>query len=151
VAAMTAWRDLTLEKIDWPATQRNVKKALDLARDLMRMGFHPGLEARTTSVLHGTPVSVTNRFRSSTEDTAVRNASIEQERRAFVEDVLAAVDRLPSRERELILTRWFDREDRTDIETYIMLNMTHASYYRTRSKAFRSLAYALGVEVYAAD
>ncbi|NOU57036.1 transcriptional regulator [Brevibacillus borstelensis] len=145
---METWLAFSTAKVNRPATQRRVKKALDLARDFIRMGFHPGIEARTTAGWHTTPSTVTNKFRSSTEDAAVRNATIEQERREYVERILAAVNRLSSRERELIWTRWFDGEDRTDIEAYIMLNMTHSSYYRTRSSAFRKLAGGLGMEVY---
>lgn len=107
---MNAWFLSAPAQIDVQATQRRVKRALDLARDFIRMGFHPGWEARTTAGWHASPVSVTNRFRSSTEEVAVRNATIEQERREFVEQILTAVNRLSTRERELILTRWFDRE-----------------------------------------
>lgn len=148
---MNAWFLSAPAQIDVQATQHRIKRALDLARDFIRMGFHPGWEARTTAGWHASPVSVTNRFRSSTEEVAVRNATIEQERREFVEQILTAVNRLSTRERELILTRWFDREDRTDIEAYIMLNLTHSSYYRLRNSAFRKLAGALGMEVYAEE
>ncbi|USG64651.1 transcriptional regulator [Brevibacillus ruminantium] len=145
---MEAWFAVPTVQVNWPATQRRVKKTLDLARDFIRMGFHPGMEARTTAGWQTTPVSTTNRFRSSTEQVAIRNATIEQERREYVEQILRAVRRLSSRERELIMTRWFDGEDRTDIEAYIMLNLTHSSYYRVRNSAFRKLACGLGIEVF---
>ncbi|MFY0543643.1 ArpU family phage packaging/lysis transcriptional regulator [Brevibacillus sp. H7] len=135
-------------KVDRVATERNVKKMLDLARDYICMGFHPGIEAKTTAHPLPVPFSKTNRFQSGTEQAAVRNAAMEQERSAHVQQVIAAVRRLGTREQELILARWFGADDRTDVETYIQLNMTHASYYRTRSRAFYKLAFALGVEVY---
>lgn len=137
-----------LPKVNRVATERKVKQMLDLARDFIRMGFHPGIEAKTTAQYLPIPPSRTNRFHSGTEQAAIKNAQIEQERGAHVQRVLAAVKRLGTREQELILARWFGDDDRTDVETYIQLNMTHASYYRTRSRAFYKLAFALGVEVY---
>jgi ArpU family phage transcriptional regulator len=137
-----------LPKVDRVATEQKVKQMLDVARDLIRMGFHPGIEAKTTAQYLPHPPSQTNRFPSGTEQAAIRNVAVEQERKAYVERVINAVSRLPTREQELILTRWFGKDDRTDVETYILLNMTHASYYRTRSRAFYKLAFALGLETY---
>lgn len=137
-----------LPKIDRAATMKRVKEALDLARDFIRMGFHPKWEANTTASYSLTPKSETNKFFSSTENIAIKNAEIEMMRTEHVREVFEAVNRLGKKERDLIQTRWFGDDDKTDIETYIELDMTHATYYRIRARAFYKLAHALKLEVY---
>lgn len=62
---MSAQQLNLLPEIDRAATEKKVKEALDLARDFIRMGFHPGIEARTTAGYSLVPPSQTNQFRSS--------------------------------------------------------------------------------------
>jgi ArpU family phage transcriptional regulator len=140
-----------LPKLNRAATMKRVKEALDLARDFIRMGFHPKWEADTTASYSLTPKSVTNKFFSTTENAAIKNADIERMRTEHVRKVFEAVSRLSKKERDLIHTRWFGDDDKTDIETYIELDMTHATYYRIRARAFFKLAYALKLEVYEKD
>ncbi|WP_139491520.1 ArpU family phage packaging/lysis transcriptional regulator [Brevibacillus dissolubilis] len=137
-----------LPQMDKIKTERKVREALDLARDFIRMGFHPDLETSTVVNYSATPRSVTNKFFSTTESTAVQNVDIEQRRREHVRGVLVAVERLGKKERDIIMMRWFDDDDRTDIETYTELCLAHATYYRIRSRAFYKLAVSLKLEVY---
>jgi len=132
-----------LPKIDRPATERRVKEALDLARDFIRMGFHPGVEVGTTTGYSLVPPTQTNQFHSSTENVAIKNVDIELKRKEYVQRVITAVTRLGKRERELILKRWFGDEDMTDIEVYMELGMSQSTYYRIRGRAFFKLAFAL--------
>ncbi|MGG1443342.1 hypothetical protein ABE354_15045 [Brevibacillus laterosporus] len=46
------------------------------------------------------------------------------------------------------MTRWFGSDDITDIEAYTELEMSHATYYKYRGKAFYRLAFALKIEVF---
>lgn len=137
-----------MPEINHAATMKRVKEALDLARDFVRMGFHPKGEAGTTYSYSLTPGSKTNQFVSSTERVAIKNVDIEKMRMDHVRQVLEAVDRLGKKERDLIQVRWFGDDDKTDIEAYIELDMTHATYYRLRARAFCRLAFALQLEVY---
>lgn len=138
-----------LPEIDKEKTEMNVKEALDLARDFIRMGFHPGIEASTTASYSLVPPTQTNAFHSSTENAAIKNVSIEEQRRNHVHRVLNATKRLSKKEKQIILTRWFDSDDDlTDVETYIKLDMTHSTYYKYRGKALYRLAFALKIEVY---
>lgn len=138
-----------LPEINRPETEKKVKEALDLARDFIRMGFHPGIEAGTTPGYSIIPPTQTNAFHSSTEKTAIKNVDVEMLRREHVERIMAAVRRLAKKERELINTRWFSDDDLNDVEAYVDLDMTHATYYRIRARAFYKLAFALKLEVYA--
>ncbi|MED1666088.1 ArpU family phage packaging/lysis transcriptional regulator [Brevibacillus laterosporus] len=137
-----------LPEINRIETEKKVKEALDLARTFIQMGFHPGIMASTTSSYSLIPPTITNDFHSSTENVAVKNIDIEMKRREHVDKVLLAVRRLSKKERELIQVRWFGEDDMTDIETYIDLDMTHATYYRIRGRAFYKLAFALKIERY---
>lgn len=138
-----------LPEINRPETEKKVKEALDLARDFIRMGFHPGIEAGTTPGYSIIPPTQTNAFHSSTESAAIKNVDVEMLRREHVDRVMAAVKRLAKREREVIKTRWFSDDDLNDVEAYEDLEMTHATYYRIRARAFYKLAFALKLEVYA--
>ncbi|MGG1268427.1 hypothetical protein [Brevibacillus laterosporus] len=96
------YRQLTLPGLpesDKEETEINVKEALDLARDFIRMDFHPGIEASTTGNHSLVPPTQTNAFYSSTENAAVKNVSIEEQRRNHVQRVLNATKRLSKRER----------------------------------------------------
>lgn len=139
---------LQMPKINPIQTTKKVKEALDLARSFIQMGFHPKIEVRVTAGYQLVPRSETNRFTSSTESVAIKNVDIERMRTEHVRSVLEAVNSLSKKERELISIRWFGDEDLTDIEAYIELDMTHATYYRVRSRAFYKLAYALQLAVY---
>ncbi|PPB08670.1 transcriptional regulator [Brevibacillus laterosporus] len=136
-----------LPEIDKEETEINVKEALDLARDFIRMGFHPGIEASTTANYSLVPPTQTNAFHSSTENTDIKNISIE-ERKNHVQRVLNATKRLSKKEKQIIMTRWFGEDDITDIEAYTELEMSHATYYKYRGKAFYRLAFALKIEAF---
>jgi len=137
-----------LPEINRPETEKKVKEALDLARDFIRMGFHPGIQAKTTPGYSILPPSQTNAFYSSTESAAIKNVDVEVMRREHVERILAAVKRLTKRERELIMVRWFGEDDLNDTEAYVDLDMSHTTFYKIRARAFYKLAFALKLEVY---
>ncbi|MED4586654.1 ArpU family phage packaging/lysis transcriptional regulator [Brevibacillus choshinensis] len=137
-----------LPEINRPETEKKVKEALDLARDFIRMGFHPGIEAATTPGYSIIPPTQTNAFHSSTESAAIKNVDVEMKRREYVDRILVAVRRLAKKERELIMVRWFGDDDLTDVEAYVDLEMSHGTFYRIRARAFYKLAFALKLEVY---
>ncbi|WP_103110719.1 ArpU family phage packaging/lysis transcriptional regulator [Brevibacillus reuszeri] len=137
-----------LPEIDEEATAEQVKHALDLARDFIRMGFHPGIETATTPGYSIIPPTQTNAFHSSTENAAVKNVDIETARRNHVQRIIDATKRLSKRERKIIMTRWFGDDDVTDLDAYTELDMSHGTFYKYRAKAFYRLAFALKMEVY---
>jgi len=136
------------QEINRSATEKKVKEALDKARLYIQVGYHPGFEVSTTSGYNVVPRSQTNRFHSSTESAAIKNVDIERERMEYVQRTIAAVYRLEKRERELIMTRWFGDEDKSDIAVYMDLCLSPATYYRIKSRALVKLALALNLEVF---
>jgi len=145
---MSAQQISLIPELNRSATEKKVKEALEKARLFIQVGYHPGIEVSTTAGYNIAPPSHTNQFHSSTENAAIKNVDIERERKEHVQRVITAVKRLEKRERELILIRWFGDEDKSDIETYMDLCLSPATYYRIRSRAFLKLALALRLEVF---
>jgi len=94
------------------------------------------------------PPSNTNQFHSTTESTAIANASYEKERADYIRKITFAVNRLGYKERSIIIKRYMTEEEVYDYEVYNELNMSERTYHRYKSKAFYKLAFALGLEVY---
>lgn len=85
---------------------------------------------------------------SSTENAAIANVDYDIERTTFMNHVMRAVNRLPQRERALIITRYMSDDVRFDYEAFEDLFMSERTYYRLKSHAFYSLAFSLKIEVY---
>ena len=94
------------------------------------------------------PPSRTNTFYSATESTAIERVDYEQERNSFIERTHKAVNRLSTRERELVTKRYLTIEDVYDYDVYNEMGVSETTYYRIREKAFYKLAFSLQVVVY---
>lgn len=85
---------------------------------------------------------------SSTENSAVANVDYEIERARYLDYVTRAVNRLPIKERLVIIKRYMGTESNYDYEVYNELYMSERTFYRHKSRAFYNLAFSLKVEVY---
>ncbi|OQP00870.1 ArpU family transcriptional regulator [Geobacillus sp. 44C] len=139
--------DKPLDEIDRKATKKAVEAALEKYRMFL---FTLSLDQlpRVTQQYSLVPPSNTNKFHSSTEEMAIRNADYERERDEYVKRMAAAVNRLSKWERAIIIRRYMSEDDVYDYEIYNDLGMSERKYYRIKSRAFYKLAFALKIEVY---
>ncbi|NUK31026.1 ArpU family transcriptional regulator [Parageobacillus sp. VR-IP] len=139
--------DKPLDEIDRKATKKAVEAALEKYRMFL---FTLSLDQlpRVTQQYSLVPPSNTNKFHSSTEEMAIRNADYERERDEYVKRVTAAINRLSKWERAIIIRRYISEDDMYDYEIYNDLGMSERKYYRIKSRAFYKLAFALRIEVY---
>lgn len=135
-------RDLDGEK-----TKEAVEAALEKYRMYM-LTVPDEYLPRVTRTYSLVPPSQTNAFYSSTESAAIRKADFERERDEYIERIRRAVNRLTKLERELIVKRYMSTEEPHDYDVYTDMNISHATFYRVREKAFYKLAFALRIEVY---
>jgi ArpU family phage transcriptional regulator len=97
--------DKPLDEIDRKATKKAVEAALEKYRMFL---FTLSLDQlpRVTQQYSLVPPSNTNKFHSSTEEMAIRNADYERERDEYVKRVTAAINRLSKWERAIIIRRY---------------------------------------------
>lgn len=136
-----------LPEIDAEETKKKVEKALEACLVFEQIGYHPGIEPKTTPGYSQSPGTQTNAFHSSTEDSAQKNIDIEQFRREHVRRVRRAVSRLGKREREIIEKRYLDDPDLTDYIIFNEIHLAERTYYRVKARAFYKLAFSLKIEV----
>lgn len=136
-----------LPEIDRDATRRNVEAALEKYKIMLLMNPEE-LEPKVTSSFTLTPPSQTNKFYSSTEDTAVERIDMEAYKNKYIQRILRAVNRLSYQERSVIIKRYLSAEDAYDYETYNELGYSESKYYRIKSDAFYKLAFMLRIAVY---
>lgn len=105
---------------------------------------HPKV-TQTFSVL---PPSTNKEFVSSTEQMAITKVDKEAARRKLINEMQRAVNRLPFRERALIVLRYMQQEEKYDYEVYNEIGLSERSYYRVKARAFYNLAFILRIEVY---
>src|SRR5690242_19381885 len=129
-------------------TRSRVEGLLESCRLYMQIGYHPGMDAKTTASYNLTPASRTNQFHSSTENAAQRNVDEERRRRELVERVLSAVNLLSSLESKIIQMRYLEDDDALDYIIWNEINLSERKYYRVKARAFYKLGLALGVAVY---
>jgi ArpU family phage transcriptional regulator len=136
--------DKPLDEIDRKATKKAVEAALEKYRMFL---FTLSLDQlpRVTQQYSLVPPSNTNKFHSSTEEMAIRNADYERERDEYVKRVTAAINRLSKWERAIIIRRYISEDDMYDYEIYNDLGMSERKYYRIKSRAFYKLAFALRI------
>jgi ArpU family phage transcriptional regulator len=139
--------DKPLDEIDRKATKKAVEAALAKYRMFL---FTLSLDQlpRVTQQYSLVPPPNTNKFHSSTEEMAIRNADYERERDEYIKRVTAAINRLSKWERAIIIRRYISEDDMYDYEIYNDLGMSERKYYRIKSRAFYKLAFALRIEVY---
>ena len=93
------------------------------------------------------PRGFTGTTSSSTEDAAIANIEYEQERLKYMDWVHQVLNRLPARERYIIIQLYVE-EALYDYEIYGELNMSERQFYRVKNSAVIRMAMALRVEVY---
>ncbi|OAT71290.1 ArpU family phage packaging/lysis transcriptional regulator [Parageobacillus thermoglucosidasius] len=139
--------DKPLDEIDRKATKKAVEAALEKYR-IYLLTLRLDQLPRVTQHYSLVPPSNTNKFHSSTEEMAIRNADYERERDEYIQRVTAAINRLSKWERAIIIRRYMLEDDIYDYEIYNGLGMSERKYYRIKSRAFYKLAFALRIEVY---
>jgi ArpU family phage transcriptional regulator len=138
--------DFNLPSIDRNATRKAVESALEKYRILLLRQFDN--QPKITQTYSIIPPSNTNKFHSSTEDAAIKNADLEREMQQYLNRMINAVNRLTHWERAIIIKRYMDEEDVFDYEIYNDIGMSERKYYRVKARAFYKLAFLLKIEVY---
>ncbi|MED0676973.1 ArpU family phage packaging/lysis transcriptional regulator [Aneurinibacillus thermoaerophilus] len=136
-----------LPKINRKETQERVEDWLKIARRYRRFGTVRRETTLTPSYsprYHGQ----TNRTSSPVEDCAVWNVDKEREMEEIAQLVEAAVSRLDSREREIIVKRYLEDDYTFDYVVYNELCISKRTYDRLKARAVYNLAFALKLEVY---
>lgn len=136
-----------LPEIDRELTKKAVESALEKYRFYLLTIPEEKLP-RITASYSLVPPSNTNEFHSSTEDTVIDRVDGERERLEYIELIRKAVNRLSSRERELIIKRYLEEEEVYDYEIYNELGMSERRYYRYKGRIFYKLAFILRIEIY---
>ncbi|KXG09936.1 hypothetical protein AT864_01496 [Anoxybacillus sp. P3H1B] len=140
--------EFVLAEIDRDATKKSVEAALEKYRMFLLTQSLDKLPKVTQQYSLDVPISNTNKYHSSTEETAIRNVDYERERSEYIKRVAMAVNRLSYWERAILIRRYMTEEDVFDYEIYNELGMSERKYYRLKSRAFYKLAFALRIEVY---
>lgn len=136
-----------LPEIDRDETKRNVESALEKYQVMLLMNPKE-IEPKITSAFKLVTVSPGNEFHSTTEDAAIKRIDMENAIEKHISKMQRAVNRLTFQERELIIRRYFSKEDVFDYQTYSELGYSESKYYRIKSDAFYKLAFILKVAVY---
>ncbi len=136
-----------LPEIDRELTKKAVESALEKYRFYLLTIPEEKLP-RITPSYSLVPPSNTNEFHSSTEDAVINRVDGEKVRLEFIERIRKAVNRLGTRERELIIKRFLEEDDVYDYEVYNKLGMSERRFYRYKGRIFYKLAFILKIEVY---
>ena len=136
-----------LPEIDREETKKAVESAFEKYRFYLLTVPDERLP-KLTATYSLVPPTNTNEFHSSTEDIAIKNVDFERERDKYIEWIRRAVNRLSSREREIIVKRYLQDEEVFDYEIYNELGYGERKYYRLKARIFYKLAFLLKIEVY---
>lgn len=136
-----------LPEIDREATKKNVEASFEKYKLYLLMDPEE-FEPKLTASFHLAPSAPTNKFSSTTEDTAIKKVDLEEKRRRFIHRIRTAVNRLNYQERLVIINRYLKNEDVFDYEVYNELGFSESKYYRIKSDAFYKLAFMLKIVVY---
>lgn len=126
-----------IPEIDNEKTKRNAAEVLGIYRRLARMAneeFVPKVTASYSFELKGFTGTVNN----AVENSIIRKVTAEQE----LEKVVKGLNKLNSYHRQLIFMRYMQRNELTDIQIYLNLNMSERSFYREMDKALICFAEA---------
>ncbi|WP_163526632.1 ArpU family phage packaging/lysis transcriptional regulator [Halobacillus ihumii] len=144
---MTNQLNFKLPKIDRDETKDAVEAALEKYQMYMLMDpseFTPQITAKFKI----TPPSNNNQFHSSTESAAIQRMDLEKEQQIYMNRIRNAVNRLPFKERSVIVKRYMEHEDILDYMAYNELGYSERHYYRLKARAIYKLAFVLRIEVY---
>ncbi len=144
---MSSQLSFELPVIDRDTTKKLVEAALEKYR-IYLLTQSLDNQPKVTQSFSIVPPTNTNKFRSSTEDAAIRNADYDRERSEYIKRIFTAVNRLNYWERAIIIRRYMLEDDVYDYELYNEMGMSERKYYRIKAKAFYKLAFALGIESY---
>ncbi len=136
-----------LPEIDREATKKAVENSLEKYRFYL-LSVPEEKIPRITASYSLIPPSNTNAFYSSTEQVAIERVDLERERLEYIERIRRAVNRLGTRERELIIKRYLEEDEVYDYEIYNELGMSERRYYRLKGRIFYKLAFILKIEIY---
>lgn len=144
---MGGHKEFQLAPIDRKATKEKVEEKLEEYRILLlseEIEYMPKITQNFSIV----PSAPSNQFHSSTEDAAIKITGHEKYRRDFLHWMQRAVNRLPYKERAIIIKRYMSGDHVFDYEVYSELHMAERTYHRYKSSAFYNLAFALRIAVY---
>ncbi|MGY3717167.1 ArpU family phage packaging/lysis transcriptional regulator [Sutcliffiella cohnii] len=136
-----------LPEINTEETKKKVEEKLEdyrLALMMEPIENHP----KVTQTFSFLPPSTNREYKSSTEEMAIKKVDMEIARQKLLKEVQQATNRLPFRERALIVLRYMQQEEKFDYEVYDELGLSQRSYYRLKARAFYNLAFILRIEVY---
>ncbi|RVT67675.1 ArpU family phage packaging/lysis transcriptional regulator [Niallia taxi] len=137
-----------LPEIDRKATQQAVEEAIEQYRLCLLTVPEERLPQVTARFSLELP-TFTNQFHSSTEEIAVDRVDEERRRMKYVEFFRKAVNRLSPREREALILRYLEEDERFDYEVYNILGMSESYYHQKfKPRIFYKLALALKLEVF---
>jgi ArpU family phage transcriptional regulator len=139
--------DFQLAAINREETKKKVDGALEKYR-IMLLTQELDRLPKVTQDFTLVPPSNTNKFHSSTENSAIENADYEKERNEYIKRITVAVNRLGYKERAIVIRRYMTEDDVYDYEVYNDMNISERTYHRIKSRAFYKLAFALRIEVY---
>jgi len=140
-----------LDELDKKATQRAVERELEKYRLYKYLAFDER-EATVTASYELREGGSGNKTSDQTAEIAIHNVDEREKRRAHIERIEQAVNRLPHKEAFLIRERYMtkDAEYITDYHVYAHVfdpPISDKTYIKIRWKAVRRLALALGVAV----
>lgn len=93
------------------------------------------------------PPARTNDFKSSAEAAALHNAEEHEKmevRKQFITSITQDVNRLNDKEREIIVRRYMQNDNVTDIAVCTEMFLSNSTYRRTKRSAFLKLAISWG-------
>lgn len=141
---------LALMEIDREETRRRTEQELERARQYKQVGF-VRKEIKITPGYTPMENQRTNAISKPCEDAAIYNVDGEQRMKLAYDRVQAGLNALKRIERRIIQMRYLDNEDELDFSVYNEIGLSERSYYRRKSGALYKMAFAMGLEVYAAD
>lgn len=140
------YTNFNLPDIDGKQTKRQVEQKLSEFRMYLLQLSLDKLPSVTAKYSLTPPTGGFNG--SSTESAAIDNVDYERKRSDEMERMIRAINRLPFKERSLIVQRYCGEEELFDYEVYEQMNLSHRQYYRTKQNAFYRLAFALRIVAY---
>lgn len=137
-----------LPEIDRKLTQNNVEEAIETYR-MFLLTIPEERCPKITPSYSIIPPSNTNGFHSTTEEIAIDRVDQERYRESYIERFRKAVNRLSKKEREAVILRYLEEEERFDYEVYNEIGMSESYYHQKfKPRIFYKLALALRIEVY---
>ncbi|NWL87568.1 hypothetical protein DMN77_08115 [Paenibacillus sp. 79R4] len=135
---------MDIYKVDEKATTAAVENYLKDAREYRVTEYipiEPSLTAGYSDMPRGSNIS------DQTSDIAIQNVDEQRRRKAHIERVEKAVNRLPKRQQLIIRTKYLNTEEMWDYEVADEIGYSYRHYKRIKSYAIYRLATALGLIV----